>query len=153
MSRVLNDVNFFSVIWCDVTVTELLKDDVNFTMKLPASLVAPSDKERLHLLVRVIAATPAIASSRISKLVLVVVPQTPDCSPVPIFSIPRFVYVEGISLVDHSMFARHSLPHHAPGLCRPLIDYVNVSSAPVSTSVQTTAPETEPVAETPVNCK
>ena len=38
--------------------------------------------------------TPLIALSIISKLVLVVVPQVPDCSPDPGFSIPVFtVYV------------------------------------------------------------
>ena len=38
--------------------------------------------------------TPFIALSKISKLLFVVVPQAPACSPAPIFSMPLFaVYV------------------------------------------------------------
>ena len=41
--------------------------------------------------------TPFVALSTISKFVLVVVAQVPDCSPDPIFSIPKFaVYVLAI---------------------------------------------------------
>ena len=64
------------------------------------TLNCPSDNEP-SLVVKVcvvpvseIAPTPFRARSTISKLVLVVVPQVPDCAPVTIFSIPVLsVYV------------------------------------------------------------
>ena len=43
---------------------------------------------------KVIEPTPFIALSRISKFVLVVAPQVPACSPVPIFSMPLFAVYE-----------------------------------------------------------
>src|SRR5210317_962162 len=50
---------------------------------------------------RVIEMMPSIDWSRISRLVFVVFPQVPDCSPVAIFSMPRFVvYVLGIAYLS-----------------------------------------------------
>ena len=92
------------------------------TLNIPSDKVPSDVVSVLEVPESVIAPTPLISLSIISKFVFVVSPHVPDCSPEPIFSIPPLaVYVETMSYLYISVH-----------VCEAPVDIsVHVCDAPV----------------------